>query len=51
MTDSEKVNALATEMSFVIGRYRAEMDMTLASVVGTLEVIKHTLIHEQIEEA
>lgn len=49
MTDSEKVKALATEIGRTIDRYRAEMDMTLASVVGTLEVIKISLVAEQID--
>ena len=50
MTDPQKVQALNDDLNRLINRYRAEFEMTLASVVGTLEVIKHALIQEAITD-
>ena len=47
MSDAAKVHALASELSIVLNRYRCEMDMTLASMIGTLEVVKLSLYGEE----
>lgn len=47
MTDPEKIHALASELSIVLHRYRCEMEMTLASMIGTLEVVKLSLYGEE----
>ena len=47
MTDPEKIHALASELGIVLNRYRCEMEMTLASMIGTLEVVKLSLYGEE----
>jgi len=47
MSDSEQVAALQTDLQKVIDRYRAEFNLTLASAIGTLEVVKLELWKEQ----
>lgn len=49
MSESEKVTALANALSKVIDYHISEFHMTLAGVVGTLEVIKQGLINDQIK--
>lgn len=46
-TEPEKIHALAQELSHVLNRYRCEMEMTLASMIGTLEVVKLSLYGEE----
>ena len=50
MTQEEQTRQFAHEIHCLISRARAEYSLTLASVIGTLEIQKHTLIEEQIEE-
>lgn len=47
MTDPEQIQALADDLTKVIDRYRAEFDLTLASAIGTLEVVKLELFLSQ----
>jgi len=46
MKDRRQVEALAGEINKVIGRFRKEYDLSLASAVGTLVVIAVELILE-----
>ena len=47
MTDSEQIAALAADLQRVIDRYRAEFHLTLAAAIGTLEVVKLELFHNE----
>jgi len=47
MTDPEQIAALAVDLNQVIDRYRAEFNLTLAAAIGTLEVVKLELFHNQ----
>jgi len=47
MTDPEQIAALATDLQRVIDRYRAEFNITLAAAIGTLEVVKLQLFHDE----
>ena len=47
MTDPEQITALATDLQRVIDRYRAEFNITLAAAIGTLEVVKLQLFHDE----
>ncbi len=40
MSETEQVAALSEDLHKVIERYRLEYDLCLASVIGTLEVVK-----------
>ena len=50
MTHPEQVEALATDLKKVIDRYRAEFDLTVAAAIGTLEVVKLELFHQETNE-
>jgi hypothetical protein len=50
MSEKEQIDRFSKELVALINRYRAEYELTLASAVGVLEVVKHELIHEQITE-
>lgn len=47
MTESEQIAALASDINKVIERYRAEFNLTLASAIGTLEVVKLELFQKE----
>jgi hypothetical protein len=47
MTDPEQIAALAADLQRVIDRYRAECNLTLAAAIGTLEVVKLELFHNE----
>lgn len=50
MTQEEQTRQFAHELHCLVERAREEYTLTIASVIGTLEIQKHTLIKEQIEE-
>ena len=50
MTDAEQIAALAADLQRVIDRYRAEFNLTLASAIGTLEVVKLELWKDQTND-
>lgn len=50
MTDPEQTSAFAADLWRVIERYRAEFNLTLATAIGTLEVVKLELFREQTED-
>jgi hypothetical protein len=50
MTEKEQIDRFSQELVALIYRYRAEYELTLASAVGVLEVVKHELIHEHLTE-
>ena len=50
MSESEKVKAFVTELHVVLIRYRSEMEMTAASMVGSLEILKQNLIKEILND-
>lgn len=50
VTESEQINAFVFDINRVIDRYRAEFNLTLASAIGALEVIKMELYNNQKNE-
>jgi len=44
MSHGKQIDALYNDLDRVIERYRLEFDLPLASVVGTLEVLKQDII-------
>lgn len=47
MSDSEQIAHFASDLHSLIQRYQAEYDLTLASAIGTLEVVKLQLFQQQ----
>jgi len=50
MDQAEQARRFAEELEALVVRYRREYDLTLASVVGVLEVQKHALVAEALGE-
>lgn len=50
MSESEQIAALASDLQRVIERYRAEFNITLASTIGTLEVVKIELFLSETKQ-
>lgn len=46
MSESDQVQALSDELDALIDHYRAEFDLTYASVVGVLHMKQHLLCVE-----
>lgn len=51
MTDPEQVHAFVSDLQKVVDRYRAEFNLTLASAIGGLEVMKLALFNEEFEKS
>ncbi len=49
MTESEQIDAFASELDALINRFRAEFDMTYAATIGTLMLAVHDLQQEAYE--
>ena len=49
MSEKEQIAHFSQDLVALINRYRAEYELTLSSVVGSLEVVKHELIQEQLK--
>ncbi len=49
MTEQEQIAHLANDLDALIERYRSEYELTLASVVGVLEMQKFLLCQEAQE--
>jgi hypothetical protein len=47
MTEREQIAAFAKELAMLVDRYRREFQLSLASAIGTLEVVKLELYVEQ----
>jgi len=50
MKESDQVDAFSNALIRVINRYREEFDLTLESVIGTLEILKLELFKIETEE-
>lgn len=50
MNDPEQIQAFAEDLYLLIERYRAEFNLTLASAIGTLEVVKLELFKSETED-
>lgn len=50
MDHREQISAFEHELRAVIARFIKEYDLTLADAIGTIEVVKLRLYHEQTEE-
>lgn len=50
MSQRDQQLAFTSDIEMVIDRYRAEFELTLSSAVGVLEVVKHKLIAEILED-
>lgn len=51
MSEQEQIQAFGADLRRVIERYQAEFNLTLASAIGTLEVVKLELFMEQTKNA
>lgn len=50
MTQQEQIRAFEDDLDNLVDRYRAEFDMTYASVVGVLAIKAHLMIKESAED-
>ena len=50
MTHKEKIDQVCNELDSYIKRMALEYDLTIADMVGVLEVRKHMLISDKLEE-
>jgi hypothetical protein len=50
MDQNEQIRAFAADLSRLIGRYRSEFRLSLASAIGTLEVVKLELFNQQTND-
>ena len=50
MTQTEQINAFQADLQKLITRYTAEYDLSLASAVGVLEIVKLDLVASQKPE-
>lgn len=50
MSEAEQIAALASDLQRIIERYRAEFNLTVASAIGTLEVVKLELFQSQTNQ-
>lgn len=51
MNQQQQTEAFANDLKAIINRYRSEFHLTVASAIGTLEVIKLELFAEQSVES
>ena len=51
MTQEEQTDAFATELDTLIHRYRCEFNLTVASVIGALELAKMDIYQFDVAEA
>lgn len=51
MSEKDQIEHLAQSLKALINRFRSEYEMSLASVIGVLEVEKHELIAEQLKDS
>lgn len=49
MSQQEQIAAFANDLDALVERYRAEFDLTYASVLGALTMKAHTLMNEAID--
>jgi len=47
MNEREQIDAFAADLQRLIDRYRAEFNLTIASAIGTLEVVKLELFRNE----
>lgn len=47
MNEQEQVKAFVTDLQKVIDRYRAEFNLTVATAIGAIEVVKLELFHNE----
>lgn len=50
MTEPEQIQALQDDLNRVIDRYRAEFNLTIASAIGTLEIVKLDLYQQETKD-
>lgn len=48
MNEKDQIDHLSNDLHNLIDRYKAEYELSLASVVGVLEVVKHQVIKQQL---
>lgn len=49
VSEKSQIDHFASDLDALVNRYRAEYELTVASVVGVLEVQKHLLIQETLD--
>lgn len=49
MTEREQIDAFATDLDKLVGRYCAEFELSTASAIGVLEIKIHTLIAHAVK--
>jgi len=49
MTQIQQTNAFQNDLTKLIERYRSEFDLSLASAIGVLEIVKLDLYTDQLE--
>jgi hypothetical protein len=49
VSEKSQIDHFASDLDALVNRYRAEYELTVASVVGVLEVQKHALIQETLD--
>lgn len=50
MTNEDQTDAFAKELDKLVLRFCVEFDLTYATIIGTLEIKKHLLLKEKLEE-
>ena len=50
MNEQEQVRRFQAELEAMIARYQREFDITVASAIGVLEVVKLDLWHNQLND-
>lgn len=50
MSEKEQIAHFAQDLDNLITRYRQEYELSVASAVGVLEIVKHDLIREHMED-
>jgi len=50
MNDREQIDAFANDLDALVSRYCSEFELTTAAAIGVLEIKKHALISEALEE-
>jgi hypothetical protein len=51
MSEQEQIKAFVTDIQRVVDRYRSEFNLTLASAIGSLEIVKLELWKEHADDA
>ena len=49
MDQGEQINAFMTDMQSLVKRYNLEFDLSYASAIGCLELMKHELMQDYYE--